>query len=163
MYLARHGFSVFGLDSSPEAIRAAREWLSQESLEADLRVQDMTARLPHGDGFFDAVVSVQVIHHARIATIRRVAEEVTRVLRPGGFLFVTVPRSRNQARAFRQVEENTFVPLDGPEQGLPHHYFTPLELREVFDEFEVQEIRVDQVDHYCLSAFKTRARGRGPA
>ena len=32
--------------------------------------------------------------------------------------------------------------MDGPERGLPHHYFTPEELRELF------------WGYYCLSAVK---------
>ena len=154
VYLAKKGFSVFGLDHSPEAIRASLEWLSVENLEADLRAHDMTTRLPFEDDFFDAVVSIQVLHHAVIATIKQIVREVTRVLKPGGFLFVTVPTMKNQGNAFEQVEKSTFVPLDGPEMGLPHHYFTPKELRELFGDFEVESIRVDSVSHYCLSAFR---------
>jgi SAM-dependent methyltransferase len=158
IYLAELGFAVYGLDSSPEGIEASRQWLFNKKLVADLRVHDMTDRLPFDDGFFDAVVSVQVIHHAELATIRHVVREVTRVLKPGGFVFVTVPKIKNQARTFEQIEENTFVPLDGPEKGLPHHYFTAPELREIFSAFDIRDIRVDGVKHYCLSAFKRALR-----
>ncbi len=154
VYLAKDGFTVFGVDHSPEGVKASRQWLADEKLDADLRVHDMTDRLPFDDGFFDAVVSVQVIHHAETATIRRVVQEMARVLKPGGFVFVTVPKMKNQARTYEQTEDNTFVPLDGPEKGLPHHYFTPPELREVFGEFDIKDIRIDRVKHYCLSAFK---------
>jgi SAM-dependent methyltransferase len=154
VYLAKSGFSVFGLDHSPEAIRASRQWLADEKLDADVRVQDFAEPLPFEDRFFDAIISVQVIHHADKATILKVVQEVTRVLKPGGFLFVTVPKLQNQARQYEQMEENTFVPLDGPEKGLPHHYFTPQELREVFVEFDIEDIRIDRVKHYCLSASK---------
>jgi SAM-dependent methyltransferase len=154
VYLAKSGFSVFGLDNSPEGINASRAWLADEKLEASLRVYDMRDRLPFEDGFFDAVVSVQAIHHAELATINNIVREVTRVLKSGGFLFVTVPKLRNQGAEFEEIEQNTFVPLDGPEKGLPHHYFTPQELREVFGDFDLQGIRVDSVEHYCLSALK---------
>jgi SAM-dependent methyltransferase len=162
VYLTKSGFSVFGLDSSPEGIHASRAWLAGESLEADIRVHDMTAPLPFEDGFFDAVVSVQVIHHAVMATIEHIIREMTRVLVPGGFLFVTVPTKKNQGKAFEQVEKRTFVPLDGPEKGLPHHFFTPHELREVFEDFDVDDLHVDSVAHYCLSAFKRRKIKTGP-
>ena len=154
VYLARHGFSVFGLDNSPEGIRVTRQWLADAGLEADLRLQSMTERLPYEDTFFDAVISVQVIHHALIATIHEIAQEITRVLKRGGFLFVTVPTLKNQGATFEQVEPNTFVPLDGPEKGLPHHYFTPEELRRVFGGFDVAELHLDAAKHHCLWAFK---------
>ena len=154
VYLARNGFSVFGLDNSPEGIKATRQWLADEGLSAELRLQSMTERIPYGDAFFDAIVSVQVIHHADIATIRGIVEEVNRVLKRGGFLFVTVPQLRNQGETFEQLEPNTYIPLDGPERGLPHHYFTPEELREVFGGYDIEDIHLDAWDHYCMLAFK---------
>lgn len=154
VYLARCGFSVFGLDRSAEGIAAARRWLADEGLEADLCVQSMTKRFPYADGCFDAVVSVQVIHHADIATIRGIVAEISRVLKQGGFLFVTVPRMRDQGKTFEHLEHHTWVPLDGLEKGLPHHYFTPEELRELFRDYDVSNIHLDRWEHYCLSAVK---------
>jgi SAM-dependent methyltransferase len=154
VYLARQGFRVYGLDVSPEAIQATRQWLAEEGLHASLALGSMTEPFPYADGFFDAAISVQVVHHADIATIRRIVAELTRVLKVGGFLFVTVPSQMNQGQRFEEIEPNTFIPLDGPEQGLPHHYFTPEELREVFDRFDVVDIHLDGWVHYCMSAFK---------
>jgi SAM-dependent methyltransferase len=165
VYLARSGFSVFGLDNSPEGIRLTRQWLEEKGLDADLRRQSMTEKLPYADGFFDAVISVQVIHHADIATIRGIVHEVTRVLRSGGLLFVTVPQLRggrpysSWGTSFEQMEPHTFLPLDGPEQGLLHHYFTPEELEKVFVGFEIADIHIDSVHHHCLLGFKRQAEG----
>ena len=154
VYLAGSGFSVFGLDNSPEGIHITRQWLADAGLDANLQLQSMTEKLPYEDAFFDAVISVQVIHHADRAAIREVVQEITRVLKRGGFLFVTVPKLRNQGTRFKKLEANTFIPLDGPERGLPHHYFTPAELREVFNGYDIVDIHLDTVNHYCLSAFK---------
>ena len=154
VYLAKNGFSVCGLDHSPEGMKATGRWLADEGLTAELKLQSITERFPYEDAFFDAVVSVQVIHHATMATIRGVVEEVSRVLKRGGFLFVTVPKLRNQGETFEQLEPNTYIPLDGPERGLPHHYFTPEELREAFGGYDIEDIHLDVWDHYCLSAFK---------
>ena len=154
VHLARNGFLVFGLDNAPEGLEITRRWLADEDVQAELRLQDMREKLPYEDAFFDAVVSVQVIHHADIATIRRIVEEVSRVLKAGGFLFVTVPRSRNPGVRYEQMEPNTFIPLEGTEKGLPHHFFTREELRKVFKGYSVTDIVLDSSDHYCLSAFK---------
>jgi tellurite methyltransferase len=157
VHFARLGFAVYGLDDSPEGTRLARHWLASEGLAADVRVQSMHDPLPYADAFFDAVIAVQVIHHARLAAIRRLVGEMTRVLKPGGLVFVTVPALQNQASAFEEIEPGTFIPLDGPEKGLPHHYFSVAELRELFGGFDVEDIHVDAVSHLCLSGVKRPA------
>jgi SAM-dependent methyltransferase len=154
VHFARLGFSVYGLDESHEGTRLARQWLASEGLTADLQTGSMHDPLPYTDAFFDAVIAVQVIHHARLAAIRRLVGEMTRVLKPGGLVFVTVPALRNQASAFDEIEPGTFTPLDGPEKGLPHHYFSAGELRELFGGFDVDDIHVDAVQHLCLTGVK---------
>ena len=109
VYLAKSGFSVFALDNSLEAMAATRQWLADEALEADLRLQSMTERFRYEDGFIDAVMSVQVIHHAAITTIRRIVDEISRLLKKGGLLFATVPKLRNQGERVEQLEPNTLV------------------------------------------------------
>lgn len=158
VYFARKGFSVTGLDNSQVGIEIARQWLAEEGLSADLRLQNMEEELPYEDAFFDAVISVQAIHHARVVTIRKIVSEIWRVLRQGGFLFITVPTLRNQASTFKQIEPNTYVPLDGPEKGLAHHYFTEEELRTVFKSFDINQIHIDNIKHFCVSASKAHSR-----
>jgi SAM-dependent methyltransferase len=153
-YLAANGFAVYAFDESPEGIEITRRLLSEENLSADLRVHGMTERLPYDDSFFDAIVSTQVIHHARVAEIKGIVGEIGRVLKRGGFIFITVPKEKNQGENFREIEPGTFIPLDGHEKGMPHHYFTPDELRDLFSDFDVTDIHVDTVAHYCLSAYK---------
>ena len=156
IYLARQGFAVHGLDDSPEGIALARDWLAAEGLSADIQLGNMLERLPYDDAVFDAVISVQVIHHGTIAAIRGIVAEMTRVLKVGGLVFVTVPSLRNQGTSFEEIEPGTLVPLDGKEAGLPHHYFTPDELRLLFIDFgyDVGAIHLDRVRHYCLTGVK---------
>lgn len=154
IYLAQHGFCVSGLDNSQEGLDASAQWLQAEKLSAELILQEMTEKLPWNDDFFDAIVSVQVIHHADIATIKRIIVEIERVLVKGGFLFVTVPKMKNQATKYEEIEPNTFVPLDGWEKGLPHHYFTPEELRSFLSQFDIVGLHLDPAEHYCVSAIK---------
>ncbi len=154
LYLAKRGFSVFGLDISPEGLKITQQCLREEGLDAELRLQNMTEKLPYHDGFFDAVLSTQVIHHGDIATIKGIVKEVSRVLKKGGVVFISVPSTRNQGETYKQLEPNTFIPLDGKEKGLPHHIFTPEELRDVFKDFVIIDIHLDKWDHYCMLASK---------
>jgi len=47
--------------------------------------------LPYDDGFFDAVIAVLVLHHTCVEKIMRIASEIERVARKGGYLYVEVP------------------------------------------------------------------------
>lgn len=152
--LARNGFSVFGLDNSPAGTLIAKNWLAQEVLSADFHIQDMTNPLPYPDNFFDAVISIQVIHHARPTAIKKIVKEVARVLNKNGFVFISVPKEKTQAKKFMEIEPCTFVPLDGPEKGLPHYYFTQEKLQDFFTGFSITDIYLDSTGHYCLSGFK---------
>jgi cyclopropane fatty-acyl-phospholipid synthase-like methyltransferase len=38
--------------------------------------------------------------------------------------------------------------------GLPHHYFTPEELHDLFKRFRITDLHLDQVHHYCVTAIK---------
>lgn len=155
VYFAKHGFTVSGLDSSPEGLSLAESWLESEGLVGDLRMGSMTDPLPYNSGIFDAVVAVQVIHHARVAQIRSLVAEIDRVLRPGGLVFVSVPMLRKQAKSFEEIEPGTLVPLDGIEKGLPHHYFDVQELQATFQVFEMINLKPDAVHHLCLLAEKS--------
>ena len=154
VYLAKNGFTVFGLDSSPEAIRATRKWLIKEKLTARLKLGDVTKNLPYKDAFFDAVITVRVINHGDKATIQKIAQEIARILKQGGFLFVVVPTLKKMAKTWQQIEPNTFIPLDGREKGLVHHFFTAEELKEVFSGFNVTDVHFDDGKHYCMTAIK---------
>lgn len=142
VFLAQRGFDVLGVDSSPTALGMSRKWLEQEGLLAGLAQVDIRRPLPLYAGSFDGLVSTQVIHHARLETVRATAREISRILRPGGLLFVSVPGELDSDETFAQIEPATFVPTSGPEKGLPHHIFTPEELCSVFPGFAVVELYV---------------------
>ncbi len=154
VHLADHGFEVHGVDSSPHAVRLAREWLESRQLRARVILHDITAPLPYAAGYFDAVVSIQVVHHAVSETIRRIVSEIERVTKPGALIFVTVPGSRNQASRFEEIEPGTLIPLDGPEEGLPHHFFTAEELASTFSGFDQLDLHFDRANHLCFTGTK---------
>ena len=108
-------------------------------------------RLPYPDGLFGGVLSVQVIHHNRLEAIRGTVAEIDRVTRPGGLIWVTVPASKNEpSQKQEEIEPGTFIPLDGPEEGVPHHYFCREETAHLFPGCEVIDLHLDPFNHYSL-------------
>jgi len=88
VYLLRLGLAVTAGDQSALALSETRRWVARERLTADLVQLEMTT-LPFRSETYDAVLCVNVLHHAQPAEARAAVGEVWRVLRPGG-LFLAV-------------------------------------------------------------------------
>lgn len=92
--LSRAGFSAVGADWAIRTLIAAKNVCPELRLQqADVR------RLPYRDAAFDAVWSLGVIEHF-YEGYGQVLREAARVLKPGGFLFLTVP-TISPLRAFK--------------------------------------------------------------
>lgn len=82
--LQPHSATVYGIDIEAEHLGIAAE----NAPGAHLQLA-MCERLPYGDGFFDLVFSHEVLEH--VQDDRAAAEEMVRVLRPGGRAIIFVP------------------------------------------------------------------------
>lgn len=83
--LREEGALVTGFDVSAAMIDLARERLGDD---ADLRVADLTERLPFADAEFDDVVASLVLHY--LEDWAGPLTELRRVLKPGGRLILSV-------------------------------------------------------------------------
>ncbi len=141
--LLKAGFDVSGFDSSKTALELTKQWLDEESLDAHLHHGRMEETLPYDNDFFDAIISIQVIHHNFMAEILATIKEMERVLRTRGYLFITVPilgpepENPEDDWTLTWVEDGTYIPHCGPESGIPHHYFSEEELQHVVSNFEI--------------------------
>ncbi len=85
-FIAREGFSVYGIDGSSAAIRVARERFDHEGLRGEFTVGDFID-LPWPDEYFDGAIDVVALNHNTLTASRHVLSEVRRVLKPGGYFF----------------------------------------------------------------------------
>lgn len=160
--LAKKGFQIYGLDVSPTALKETKERLKQEGLKAKLELGNIYKKLPYRDNFFDGVISIKVLHHGKILRIKKLIEEIERVMRSGGILMVEVPKEEKGyvRENSREIEPGTYVSLKGPEKGVPHHIFaSEKKLKTFFANFEVLDIHCTGKDkiqtpspHYTMFA-----------
>lgn len=159
LYLAQNGVDAHGFDFSESAVAELKENLDELGAEADVQVADMAEKFPYDGEQFDAVLAIRSIHHADLDTINHSVDEMFRVLRPSGLIYVQVPtyekleELQRGGEEFEEVEPGTNIPLEGPEEGVPHHNFQREEVHEIFSDFEIEELD-KRDDHYNLLARK---------
>ena len=153
LFLLKRGFEVYGLDGSPNGLEIAKNWITEENLSSELVCQKIEHKFPYKDGFFDAVISIQVIHHNLMKDIMFTVKEIERILKPEGFIFLTFPLLQGfyiKKQKMKKVEVRTYIPLAGQEKGLPHHFFTVAEIKRIFSAFDLSEIYIDETNHRAI-------------
>lgn len=152
IYLAEQGFKVYGIDISTEGLKKTKQRLKERNLKAKLRTSSIYKKLPYENNFFDAIVCIRTINHARIETTQRAIKEIERVLKPEGLIFVTTRkrRSKKRRRPFKVIAPYTYIPLAGREKGLVHYLFTKNSLKKEFRAFKSEIWLDDKEDYYCL-------------
>lgn len=165
-YLAREGFSTYGIDGSESAIQMCRERLELEGLSAEVMGGDIT-KLPYPDEFFDVVIDVAAIQHNTAENISGILFEIARVLKEGGSLFSLARSSRDYLFGHgRRVAENTYtdIPIGDLEGVGVTHFFTIPEIRRFwggrFTEVSIEytertiENMSHAIAHYIITARK---------
>lgn len=85
--LLYRGARVIGIDVSPDLVEIAKKRLAMQDLEGDVRVGSAyETQLP--DASVDVIFCMSLIHHL---DIKRVRDEMLRILRPNGILILKEP------------------------------------------------------------------------
>jgi SAM-dependent methyltransferase len=95
------GTEVYGTDYNPELIA----WCKENLPFAEFRVNDLVGGLAYEDEKFDFIYAWSVFTHLTEAQQFFWIEELSRVLRPGGYLFITThgePYLREFEKLYRQ-------------------------------------------------------------
>lgn len=148
--LAALGWRATGLDWSAAALARARQAVRSASLHADFAKADYRS-LPFSPGSFHLAVATRALHHSRLEDFRRALGELKRVLAIGGRAVISVPSLANAPRGGGEwVEPGTFIPAEGVETGLPHHFFSEDELITLTAHFRRVELAlVEEPAHFA--------------
>jgi len=169
VYLTKQGFEVYGVDISPAGIKIAKYWLRNENLKANLKISDIYKKLPYKNNFFDAIISTNTLHHAKIKKIRKLIKEIERILRPGGLIFVTVRRAlstkgwkknkivihrfkierEEKETKYKVIGPRIYTPIEGGERGLVHFCFNKELIKKEFRNFKIFGIWT-KYGQYCF-------------
>ena len=126
LFLARAGMRVYGVDSSADAIDAARNRLAEVAPDFDparLSVQSVDS-LSFASASMDVVISSAVLHFASGETqFLACVDEMWRVLAPGGMLFCRLASSIGIEDQVRQIQGRRHQVPDGSTRFLVDEEF----------------------------------------
>lgn len=160
MLLAEYGFDVYGIDASENGLAYATEWAKQKGQTLHLTTGDM-AHLPFDDGFFDVVLTWNVIYHGLSAYIDQTISEIKRCLKPNGTLVCTLISTKHHRFGIgEEIEPNTFVIPGDEETSHPHHYFDQAEINRYLRDFTLlhcEDVEQGDPDSYHWQILATRS------
>lgn len=137
---AREGFETFGIEPTASGFQHCTQWLQFEGLEADIRQGNMS-QLPFRDGEFHFILSFNVIYHGTLADIQSALNEIQRVLRKTGLLFLTLNSTRNEwCGKGRELEHNTFVDPEKDDGDHKHHYSDCEEVQQLLAGWKIERM-----------------------
>ena len=153
IFMAREGFDAHGFDFSEYAVKACRQELRREGLRAEVRLCNAEAGLPYRSGSFDAVMIVRAMYQAKMETIRRLAEEVDRVTRKGGYVYLESYQNllcfRRKDMRVEKIEQGTYKFLEQWHQQV-YHFFTKKELKQLFEGYRTVRFYFKSRRYYIL-------------
>ena len=111
---ARAGFVPIGTDVHIDALAAATRVSRQLGVRADFVCSD-AEHLPFQPASVDCVFSYSVLQHLDKSKVRRIFQEIVRVLKPSGFCVIQLPNAfgllsaaQQIRRGFREAKSGTF-------------------------------------------------------
>lgn len=132
-YLCKEGFNVHAVDGSSTAIALLQKRLAEESLQAELKVADIS-QLPYPDNHFDCVVDLVCLMCNDFKNATKIVAEVVRVLKKGGRFFSYNPRVGCWGDGIGQyIAKNTFKDAE-------HGPFAHMGVVRFTSEEEIQEL-----------------------
>lgn len=151
IYLAQKGFEVNAIDLSEYGVNHLKEWAKREQLDITAGVGDML-NLPFDDDFFDCIIAFNVIYHTDTEGFLKSLNEIKRVLKKDGELFLTLISkntwSYQRADQYKRIDENTILRNEhDTEMDVPHFYVDIVDIKKYFVDFNFVKKPIEQAEY----------------
>lgn len=155
VYLKELGFSVSGIDSSETAIEMTKDVIDDNSkLKCVSMFEYEIPKDKH-----DLILSISTIHHGLKKNVIALINQIYEKLLVGGHIFITLPniesnKKWNTFKNDKEIASGTYTPISGPEEGLPHSFFSKEEIEEIFSSFKNIKLELDEIGRWYITATK---------
>lgn len=140
VFLANCGFDTYAIEGSRDALKKADYRLVNDlkpGAVLHLKEGDMV-KLPYSDNFFDLVVDIASIQHNTRADIKKIVDEVRRIMKPGARFFTMMRTNWDYLYGNGMfLEKGTLnnIPGDLSDAGITH-FFDLSEIQILFTELD---------------------------
>ena len=97
-----NGCSFYGTDYNAKSI----DWCSKNLPGIEFNNNKLEAKLPYNDNFFDAIYGISIFTHLSEKMHFDWMEELTRILKPGGIMFLTAQGNNFRVKLTQQELKN---------------------------------------------------------
>ncbi|WPC40178.1 class I SAM-dependent methyltransferase [Clostridium sp. JS66] len=148
IYFSKKGFEVNSLDLSKYAVNHLRKWAKEEKVNISVDICDML-NLPFENDSFDCVMAYNVIYHTDTNGFIKSLNEIKRILKSKGELFVTLISkntfSYQRADNYKRIDNNTILMDErDTERNVPHFYVDIEDIKKYFSDFEFVSIPIEK-------------------
>lgn len=115
-YFIKNNFNIFGIDIEKEAIQNTKEQIALWNSHFDAKHFTIAnlIEIPFPDNEFDFIISSAVLHFSiDRAHFRKQFEELTRVLKPNGILFIRMTTKHTLAHIAKHLHDDVYYIPDG--------------------------------------------------
>lgn len=149
------GFKTDGIDSSETSVKMTKKRLGDES--NILCINMFKFKVPKDK--YDLIISISTIHHGTKKQVQNLINRIYEVIVENGRIFITVSdfestKKWNTFKNHEEISKGTFIPLSGPEKGLPHSFYTKEESQKLFSKFRDLKLNIDKIGRWVIQATK---------
>jgi tRNA (uracil-5-)-methyltransferase TRM9 len=129
-------FECYGIDFSEDMIE-----LAKKRLKAEFKVGDIL-KIPYEDNYFDYIICVAAFHHVKKEDQKKGLQEIRRVLKPGGKLYLTCWNKWQKRFLFSEKEAKIPWKIKDKTYYRYNYLFNYFELRRLVKkaEFNIEKI-----------------------
>lgn len=140
--VAKEGPEAHGGDVSKTGLILTQRRLKEQHLEVYLVKCDMKT-LPYVGSCFDVIVCLHTIYHQKLEGIKKTISEIRRILNGKGLLLMNFLSERTYSCGKgTEIENGTFVELEGIEKGVLHHFSGREEIEALLAEFSRIDVKL---------------------
>jgi ubiquinone/menaquinone biosynthesis C-methylase UbiE len=130
--LAEAGYKVIGIDFEKNIVAKANSEIKNWNLEGKLKFLEADVLdIPFADASFDGICDFGLLENLYPEDWAKYAEEITRVLKPGGF-YLNASLSRETQRFFEFSPKNS-ESGEFQKYGVHYHFFEREEINSIFE------------------------------